>query len=81
MRDSLGEVERLDSQPPRPPCDSALMRVAAYGFVFFIYENPFPGSRYMHIGITSSKSLRVTKWVIARLGDVAKCHPIFSAGP
>jgi len=39
----------LDSQPPRPPCDSALMRVAAYGFVFFIYENPFPGSRYMHI--------------------------------
>src|ERR1019366_6982922 len=48
MRDSFGEVARLDSQPPRPPRDSALMRVAAYGFVFFIYENPFPGSRYMH---------------------------------
>ena len=48
MRDSFGEVACLDSQPPRPPCDSALMRVAAYGFVFFIYENPFPGSRYMH---------------------------------
>ena len=49
MRDSFGEVACLDSQPHLPPCDSALMRVAAYGFVFFIYENPFPGSRYMHI--------------------------------
>ena len=48
MRDSFGEVACLDSQPHLPPCDSALMRVAAYGFVFFIYENPFPGSRYMH---------------------------------
>ena len=48
MRDSFWEVACLDSQPPRPPCDSALMRVAAYGFVFFIYENPFSGSRYMH---------------------------------
>ena len=48
MRDSFGEVACLDSQPPRPPCDSALMRVAAYGFVFFIYENPFSGSKYMH---------------------------------
>jgi hypothetical protein len=48
MRDSFGEVACLDSQSPRPPCDSALMRVSAYGFAFFIYENPFPGSRYMH---------------------------------
>jgi hypothetical protein len=48
MRDSFGEVACLDSQPHLPPCDSALMRVAAYGFVFFIYENRFPGSRYMH---------------------------------
>jgi hypothetical protein len=45
MRDSLGEVVRLDSQPRRPPCDSALMRVAAYGFEFFIYENLFSSSR------------------------------------
>jgi hypothetical protein len=44
MRDSIGEVACLDSQPHLPPCDSALMRVAAYGFVF-IYENPFPGKR------------------------------------
>jgi hypothetical protein len=48
MRDSFGEVACLDSQPHLPPCNSALMRVAAYGFVFFIYEHRFPGSRYMH---------------------------------
>src|ERR1039457_7739774 len=45
MRDSLGEGARLDSLPPLPPCDSALMGVAAYGFVFFIYENLFSSSR------------------------------------
>jgi|ERR1035438_2412019 hypothetical protein len=49
MRDPFGEVACLDSQPPLPPCDSALMRVAAYLFVFFIYENSFPGSKNMHI--------------------------------
>ena len=59
MRDSFGEVACLDSQPHLPPCDSALMRVAAYGFVFFIYENPFPGSRYMHFDPhTSMAALR-----------------------
>src|ERR1039457_36355 len=68
MRDPFGEVRHLDSQPPRPPCDSALMRVAAYGFVFFIYENPFLGSRYMHI---CSHNWRIL------LSQLASCVDLF----